>query len=132
MRNVTATLGCSLADRLRCSGLWAYRGLPRYWDTSSAHHHHHRHHKQHRGSSGSGIISSSDGAAAPGNSGCCCCLQGQQQPMSDADRRFAQASYRLNLRGRILLIQGYVTASQVVNRVLLATLAAFGQPVVMF
>ncbi len=31
VRNVTASLSCTLAERLRISGTWAFRGLPGYW-----------------------------------------------------------------------------------------------------
>jgi hypothetical protein len=31
VRNVTASLSCTLAERLRISGTWAFRGLPSFW-----------------------------------------------------------------------------------------------------
>lgn len=62
---------------------------------------------------------------------CCCCLQGQPEA-TEADRRFAQAGYRLNVQARLLLIRGYVALNSVLNRALLATLYAFGQPVAMY
>ena len=64
---------------------------------------------------------------------CCVPLRVQnQQEATEADRRFAQAGYRLNLRARLLLIRSYVALNTVLNRALLATLYAFGQPVAMY
>jgi hypothetical protein len=39
VRNVTASLSCTLAERLRISGTWAFKGLPGYWspDTQVRH-----------------------------------------------------------------------------------------------
>jgi hypothetical protein len=92
VRNVTASLSCTLAERLRISGTWAFRGLPGYWSADT-----------------------------------------QGQPAAtEADKRFAQAGYRLNVRARLLLIRGYVALNTVLNRALLATLYAFGQPVAMY
>jgi hypothetical protein len=92
VRNVTASLSCTLAERLRISGTWAYLGLPGYWSEDT---------------------------------------QGQPDA-TEADKRFAQAGYRLNVRARLLLIRGYVALNTVLNRALLATLYAFGQPVAMY
>lgn len=41
VRNVTASLSCTLAERLRISGTWAFKGLPGYWspDTQVRHTH---------------------------------------------------------------------------------------------
>eukprot|EP00879_Flechtneria_rotunda_P030679 GHRR01033345.1.p1 GENE.GHRR01033345.1~~GHRR01033345.1.p1 ORF type:complete len:123 (+),score=22.71 GHRR01033345.1:377-745(+) len=36
VRNVTASLGCSLADRIRISGTYAFKGLPGYTTSWSA------------------------------------------------------------------------------------------------
>lgn len=92
VRNITATLGCSLADRIRVSGTWAFRGLPGY------------------------------------NSG----WAGAGQGVSEGDKRFSQLGYRMNIQARLLVIRGYVALNSVVNRTLLATLHAFGQPVVLY
>jgi hypothetical protein len=59
------------------------------------------------------------------------CLQGQPEA-TEADRKFAQAGYRLNVQARLLLVRGYVALNSVLNRALLATLYAFGQPVAMY
>lgn len=91
VRNVTASLGCSLADRLRINGTWAFRGLT--------------------GFSGSGA---------------------EGEGSSEADKRFSQLGYRLNIQSRLLVIRGYIAVSTVLNRTLLATMYAFGQPVVLF
>jgi len=91
VRNVTASLSCTLAERLRISGTWALKGLPSYWSDSTP--------------------------------------EGQQ---TEADRKFAQAGYRLNIRARLLLIRSYVAINTAVNRALLATLYVFGQPVVLY
>lgn len=91
MRNVTASLSCTLAERLRISGTWALKGLPSYWSDNMP--------------------------------------EGQQ---TEADRKFAQAGYRLNIRARLLLIRSYVAINTALNRALLATLYVFGQPVVLY
>lgn len=91
VRNVDASLGCSLADRIRINATWAFRGLSAFYTGSSG---------------------GSDG--------------------SEADKRFDSLSYRLNIQARLALIQGYVAVNSVVNRVLLATLAVFGQPVLLY
>lgn len=55
-----------------------------------------------------------------------------QEAATEADRKFAQAGYRLNVRARLLLIRSYVALNTVLNRTLLATLYVFGQPVAMY
>jgi hypothetical protein len=116
VRNVTATLGCSLTDRLHCSGMWAFRGLPSYWAGSSS-------------SSGSSGQPQKQQQLEGGEGGSSQQQQQQQQLMSDADRRFAAAGYRLNIRARILVIRSYVALNTAVNRLLLASLHVFGQSV---
>lgn len=97
MRNITASLSCTLAERLRISGMWALRGLP-----------------------------PSHGAAGTAGG------QHEWEEQTDADRKFAQAGYRMNIRARLLLIRGYVAINTVLNRALLATLYVFGQPVALY
>ncbi|WIA14941.1 hypothetical protein OEZ85_001652 [Tetradesmus obliquus] len=94
VRNVTASLGCSLADRLRINGTWAFRGLPSY------------------GSAWAGL--------------------GPDGDLSEADKKFAQMGYRVNIQARLLVIRGYLAVNAVLNRTLLATLHVFGQPVVLY
>jgi hypothetical protein len=128
VRNVTATLGCSLADRLRCSGMWAFRGLPSYWSLLMA--------DLHGGSSGGSGHTRSPHGGSGGRSGGGGKDAGggdaAAYELSEVDRRFTTARYRLNIRARILAIRGYVAVNTALNRLLLATLHMFGQPVVMY
>jgi aarF domain-containing kinase len=51
---------------------------------------------------------------------------------SEVDKQFDSFTYRLNIQARLALIRGYLAVNAVVNRVLLATLAVFGQPVMLY
>lgn len=58
-------------------------------------------------------------------------LGGTEEAPSEADLAFAQWSYRMNIRVKIMVLQGYVVMNAALLRLLLATLQVFGQDVVL-
>jgi hypothetical protein len=56
---------------------------------------------------------------------------GTADALSEADLAFAQWGYRMNVRVKVMVLQGYVGLNAALLRLLLATLQVFGQDVVL-